>query len=743
MRISELDDVPKQVREVLLKEGITTLYPPQEKAIKLGVLDGVNMVLASPTASGKTLVAELCALKKVLSGEGKVLYLTPLRALASEKFKEFAKYTQLTKRSGAKVRVAISTGDYDSSDPWLSRYDVIVTTNEKADSLLRHGARWMDRVSLIVADEIHLLNSADRGAALEVVLARLMQRNPNAQILALSATVKNADEVAAWIKGRVISTNWRPVKLLEGVLHANTLLFNDGSSMRIKELHSNPSIGIALNVIREGGQALIFAETRKRAISLAKTAATPLEKLLGKREKLLLGKVAKRVLSIGEVTRVSELLADLISKGSAFHHAGLHPSHRGIVEDEFRRGRIKLIAATPTLAAGVNLPARVVIIHSYERYEPGYGRVPISVLEYKQMAGRAGRPKYDNVGEAILLAKSLDEQDYLMETYVCAEPERIWSKLGSERALRSHVLSTIASGLAYSEAGLMEFFDKTFFAFQYGVKNLQRIIGKVLKLLFNYDLVRIDRGFLTATKFGKRVSELYLDPQSAITIRKGLLKNKEATDVALLHLVCHTPDMGVLAYPRRREMNLLQSYLEAHAEELFFEPPTEWRDPVGYEVFLSEMKMVKILEDWINEALEDALIERYGVEPGDLYRLIANADWLLYSTCELAKLFDKIRILSRAALLRERVLHGVKAELVPLARLKGVGRIRARALYNAGLKRVADLKRASLADLARVPTIGPRLARRIKEQVGGLVRPEEWKRPEKKVLGQKKLIELR
>ncbi|MEM2387156.1 MAG: DEAD/DEAH box helicase, partial [Candidatus Bathyarchaeia archaeon] len=141
MKITELP-IPESVKEVLIKSGIVELYPPQEEAIKAGALEGRNLVLASPTASGKTLVAELCALKHVLEKDGKVLYLTPLRALANEKYEEFEKYSAITKSDGKRVSVGISTGDYDSSDPWLEHYDIIVATNEKVDSLLRHKAKW-------------------------------------------------------------------------------------------------------------------------------------------------------------------------------------------------------------------------------------------------------------------------------------------------------------------------------------------------------------------------------------------------------------------------------------------------------------------------------------------------------------------------------------------------------------------------------------------------------------------------
>jgi helicase len=212
--------IAEQVKRVITATGISSLYPPQEEAIKAGALEGANLVLASPTASGKTLITELCAMRHVLEKGGKVLYLTPLRALAAEKYEEFRKYSKLTKKGGRRVRVAISTGDYDSADSRLGRYDVIVVTNEKCDSLLRHRSAWLKRVSLVVVDEFHFLNDRDRGPTLEVTLTRLMETNPDAQFFVLSATIRNAEDVAEWLKARYITTEWRPVELKEGVCEA-------------------------------------------------------------------------------------------------------------------------------------------------------------------------------------------------------------------------------------------------------------------------------------------------------------------------------------------------------------------------------------------------------------------------------------------------------------------------------------------------------------------------------------------
>ncbi|UCH31601.1 MAG: DEAD/DEAH box helicase, partial [Candidatus Bathyarchaeota archaeon] len=434
MKVEELP-IPDQVKGVIIKTGISELYPPQEMAINAGALQGKNLVLASPTASGKTLTAEFCALKQVIEHGGKVFYLTPLRALANEKYQEFRKYTSIVKSNRRRIQVGISTGDFDSSDPWLERYDIIISTNEKADSLLRHRAKWMDEISLVVADEVHLLNDSERGPTLEVVLARLIQINPEIQILALSATIKNVEELADWLKAQYVTTEWRPVKLNEGVLLQQEIQFKDGAASRIGKYSKNPALNLALHVVKSGGQALIFASTRRNAVSLAKKTADELSSFLTKASKRSLNLLGEQITGIGERTRISDLLADIVKQGAAFHHAGLGGRHRRLLEDAFREGKIKVLTATPTLAFGVNLPARVVIISDYRRYEAGYGYYPITVLEYKQMAGRAGRPRFDKLGEAILLAKTDDEQDYLMDSYILSEPERIWSKLAVERIL--------------------------------------------------------------------------------------------------------------------------------------------------------------------------------------------------------------------------------------------------------------------------------------------------------------------
>ena len=219
MELSSIkSEIPKELYEILEKE-ITKLRPAQEKSIKNGLLERKNLLVCTPTASGKTLIAELAALKSIIEGRGKTVYIVPLKALASEKYKDFKrKYDKIAK-------IALSIGDIDSADPFLVDYDLIVTTSEKFDSLIRHNASWLTNIATVVVDEIHLLNDPERGPTLEILLTILKQLLKNAQIIALSATIGNPEEFAEWLNAGLVVDEWRPVKLHKGIYYEGNIEF--------------------------------------------------------------------------------------------------------------------------------------------------------------------------------------------------------------------------------------------------------------------------------------------------------------------------------------------------------------------------------------------------------------------------------------------------------------------------------------------------------------------------------------
>src|SRR3989442_1435822 len=604
MRVADLGLDPRIV-EILKKQGIEELYPPQADAIGPALL-GENLVLAIPTASGKSLVAYLAILASVLRG-GKALYIVPLRALAAEKYEDLKEFESIG------VKVGISVGDYDSADPTLEKFDVIVATSERADSLLRHRTQWLQQLSVVVADEVHLINDSDRGPTLEVTLAKLRQVNPGAQVLALSATIKNSDQLAKWLEAEHIKSDWRPVPLKEGVYHDGLVHFTDQSVQEVRKAEDDIS-GLVVDIMASGGQALIFVSTRRSTEALAKALGSHVRGELTEKNRDQLEKIsAGLAMAQDEPTSMAARLAKCIGNGVAFHNAGLTNAQRSIVEKEFKKGRIAAIVATPTLASGINLPARRVIIRDLNRYDVNFGLAPIPVLEIKQMCGRAGRPKYDKYGEAILFAKDIDEIDDLIEEYFLSEPEAIESKLGSEPALRMHVLASVATGHVDTEEDLLAFFNRTFYAFTGEVAQIHGQIREVLDFLQTEDFITRHNGFLRATFFGKRTSDLYIDPLSAVKMRDAL---HQARDDRFFHLwtICTTPDMPKL-YLRRGDY----AWVEQKIEEADLPFPVE-----DYDFFLAEVKTASLLDDWTAERTEEEVTKKFGIGPGDIRSMTAR-----------------------------------------------------------------------------------------------------------------------
>jgi len=591
-------------------------------------------------------------------------------------------------------------------------------TNEKMDSLIRHNARWLRDIKIIIVDEIHLLNDPGRGITLEVVITKLRKIAPTAKILALSATIRNSDEIAEWLNADLVESDWRPVILKEGVFIRNKIVFADNSEYNYGDKFIDPLTTLSVETVRNNGQVLIFVNTRKSTVSLSNKLSKVITQALKENEKKILKKIAKKIETAREETTLGKKLASSISKGVAFHHAGLPYEYRRIIEKYFKENLIKVICATPTLSAGLNLPARRVIIRDHKRFDVSLGYTSIPVLEIKQMSGRAGRPKYDKIGEAILIAKDDDELSYLMETYILGEPEKIWSKLASEPALRSHILSAIATRFTSDYNSLTEFIMGTFYAHQYDSSLIMDIIQRVLDYLSEEEMIIYKENRFITTPFGKKISELYIDPKSAEIIRDALFlsSDKKLTELSFLHLICSTPDMQKL-YLRKKDYSDIEFLAESSRDEFIVEVPDPWDNPVGYEFFLSELKTALLLREWINEEPEEKITSKFDVGPGDIQRLTELAEWLLQSTYEIAQLFKFNKILRILRILIKRVKHGVKGELLNIIKLKGVARIRGRILFNAGYNTLSKLKEASIEDIAKLPGFGPGLARKILEQI--------------------------
>jgi len=711
MRVDNLD-FPEKVKKKFLEKGIEKLNPPQEESVKKGVLNFKSAIIASPTASGKTFIAEMAFLKTIIEKGMKSLYIVPLRALGYEKYQDFKRYEDIG------IKVALSLGDYDSSDSWLANYDLIIVTVEKLDSLLRHSPMWLREVGLIIADEIHLLNDPGRGPTLEVVLTKIkMDINP--QILGLSATISNANELSQWLDAELVFSDYRPVKLYEGVYDGEELKFLEKGNISFEKKIPDGETILVVDTIKHGKQVIVFLSSRRNAESVAEKTGEFAKKLLSKEEKRELEELSEKILSVlSRPTKQCKKLARCIKNGVAFHHAGLAHEQRVMVEDAFRKNIVKAICATPTLAAGVDLPAFRVLIRDAKRYYPAHGYVYIPVLEYQQMSGRAGRPRYDDYGEAILIAKSEREAEELENIFIMGEPEEIYSKLSMEPVLRTHVLSLINTTVR-NEKELKGFFSETLFAYQYGdTSRIEEILERIIERLDEQKFIERTGETLEITRVGKRVSELYLDPETAYKMIKGMKFIKNYFD--LLMLISSTAEI----YPsrvRKGEIEEIENKLAKKRDEINFEIPDQW--DLEYDDFLSAFKTALILEEWISERGEDYLMDRYKITPGELNSKREISDWLLYSCQELGLLLGLREELKLTRKLRARIKYGIKEELLNLVKLKGIGRVKARTLYDAGFKKISDLKKAPKERLGDL--IGTKTAENVMKQILGEEKQKE------------------
>lgn len=689
--------LPEPFIRACITKGITSLYPPQAECVHQGLLEGKNLLISIPTASGKTLLAEMAMWARIGSG-GKCLYIVPLRALASEKYDEFSK-------KGV-IRVGIATGDYDRTDSYLGENDIIVATSEKTDSLLRNRSPWLSRITCIILDEVHLIGSENRGATLEMVITKLRYSNPDMQIIGLSATIGNPRQLAEWLDAILVTSSWRPVDLKQGVYYNGKIRFSDSERM-VQAKTKHDDLNLCLDTIEEGGQCLVFVSSRRNAEGFAKKAASALKTGTPDSREL-----AKQIRSLRDRDE-ENVLAECVERGSAFHHAGLLRQERTLIEEGFRNGFIEVISATPTLAAGLNLPARRVIIRDYSRFSSGLGMVPIPVGEYHQMAGRAGRPHLDPYGESVLLAKDASTVEKLFETFIDAEPERIDSQCLDDNSLCAHVLSLIASGYANNQDALTAFMERTFYVHQHPKsRSLPRFVSEAIEFLIQNEMVSASENTLLSTPLGGLVSRLYLNPCTATLILQSLKVCENPTLTGLLHIICVSPDMQRL-YLKSKDNQLLRTFLFKHSDDLILPLPFEEEEE---QLWLSGLKTALVLHDWSEEVSEKLIEERYGIGAGDLYNIVDSGKWLLHATERLVS-YQIPEMNHVISILASRVHHGVKPELLPLVALRNIGRVRARTLFNAGYPEPQSLVEAGVSRIARI--IGEGIARQVITDISG------------------------
>ena len=501
----------ERILRVLFELKIFKLREIQKEAIQKGLFFQKSFLVCAPSGSGKTLIGEVCAVNNVFQRFGKSIYLVPYKALATEKYFHFKKSYE---RFGVKTELSI--GDYDVDDDKLEQADIVVTTYEKMDSILRnfYDKDWIFDITTIIIDEIHIIGESDRGPRLESLIVRMNEFLRNPQIIGLSATIANPEFFNDW---------------LSSLGNQTTLIFSDERPVplhyRIEVSQNKDSTikKIVKSTLEDRGQILIFLNRRKATQQVAQNLKNLIKVHISENELKACKNIGDKLNTIKG--RHNEL-KKVVKCGVAFHHAGLLSKERRLIEDAYRKHMLKVICCTTTLSAGINVPARVVIVKDFKKYvtsghnirnfkgfyENGDGFSyfkAFSANEVFQMLGRAGRPGLDEVGYGTVLVKDVNERDWVEDRYFQNSfPSKTYlpkyndlvSGLNRVNTLREQVLLRVYEEKGITLTKLKEFFQKTYF--WYSIKDKMKAQN-----------IPIDQLLMIKEITPKNILKLHSDPQ--------------------------------------------------------------------------------------------------------------------------------------------------------------------------------------------------------------------------------------
>lgn len=677
-----------------IKTIINTAYPyikefnPAQKAVieSRYLEDKSNYIISIPTASGKTVLGILPALKTILNG-GKAIYAAPLLSIQNEKVKEFKAFEE----HGIKV------GKHPSNS------DLSVMVFESFDALTRFSWNVLREVDTLIIDEFHMIGEYSRGPTLESAITRAKIINPSLRIIALSATLKNIDEIEQWLDGKTVEHNYRPVPLNKEVLDAEMFNTKNKNDVIVK---------IVEKAIEDNSQALSFVSTRRFTESLATYVAKKIDKKTTKEQKQKFKQVADKLLEVpkkkGSLPTTTCLkLAEAAEKGVVFHHAGLFNEQKEIIEDEFRKGNILMITATPSLMYGVNLPSKYVVIRDHTRWTSN-GPASIPVFDYEQMSGRAGRPQYDDVGYSYLVAKTMDEAFDLEARYVNGEIELTNSKLiDNKDAIYKQIIAQIASSLSKNLDDLNDFFGKTLYGFQmknnpsmsmFAQDSLNWELESALEFLLQNGIIRATPEGLKTTDFGNLIAKSNYAVETAVKIKEYVSTMEKLNPAEMIYALAETPDLPLISFKGRKSKDPVRDKLSECG--LF-----------AVDIGNPEATAVSLIE-WIDERNEYEIENAYNVYSASTRRSAYEASRLVKFAKNTLEVLGNYSNLKDMDYLSARLYYGVKEDIIPLVvGVKRLGRKRARLL----MKTFGDnLSEASEKELQKVEGIGPKLAGKVK-----------------------------
>ncbi len=702
--------LPEEVIKGWRADGIRHLLPIQaDSVLKFGLLEGRNLIISGPGTSGKTFCGEMAALFQA-SERKRGVYLTPLKAIADEKYELFRK-----RYSSLGLKVAVSTGDHNENDKMISglKFDLLVTIYEKFNSLTGNDISIIRNCGCFILDEFQIISDPERGMEIELLLARLRKFNPSAQLVILMGGGSSAEMIADWLKLPLLEENRRPVDLRLGVLHRGTYHFRGFNDHSEGEEHwiekrdteyngpmNDQSFSAIEHLAIKGEQIIVFASTRKNAIGLAEHLAVSLN----------LPAASKSLTSLDDLppSAQNECLGRCLRGGTAFHHAELDSEQRKLVESGFCSGEIRILASTTTLAWGVNLPAKNVFIETMKYQGTGMssGRSclsPLSNNDFQQAAGRAGRVGMgERFGRAIMTASSRYEHEILWNKYVYFQSEEIKSGLRQEQ-FPDFIIRILACGAADSPDAVTNIINDLFIS--HGNESGIDFKGPAEKSFSYLEkgglLARDKTGSAFITSLGKIASSSGFSSRSIIRIDEELERGEVITPLEWLYFALGLPEWSRSAGSfftrgtRKSELIGRINALTAGSLESSAYISSCLRRG-GINLTPDNLAELAFAIEWIEGRATRELEIFFDRGAGGLKRDASTLSWILRiinqvisirSSDEAGNNSDR----SGLAELSERTRLGLPSAMIPLARILDIDREFVKRLYDLGIKSPEDL----------------------------------------------------
>nr|XP_034347730.1 helicase POLQ-like isoform X2 [Arvicanthis niloticus] len=722
--------LPSKVRDLYVQlKGIRKLYDWQHTCLTLrSVQERKNLIYSLPTSGGKTLVAEILMLQELLCRQKDVLMILPYVAIVQEKVSSLSSFG---------IELGFFVEEYAGGKgrfPPIKRREkksLYIATIEKGHSLVNAliEAGRISTLGLVVVDELHMIGEGSRGAILEMTLAKVLYTSKTTQIIGMSATLNNVEDLQAFLKAEYYTSQFRPVELKEFLKVNDTIYEVDGRaadgmtfsrllsykySDALKKMDPDRLVALVTEVI-PNYSCLVFCPSKKNCENVAEMLCKFLSKDYLNHRKKEKCEVIKNLRNVGH-GKVCPVLKRTVPFGVAYHHSGLTSDERKLLEEAYSTGVLCLFTCTSTLAAGVNLPARRVILRA-----PYVANSFLKRNQYKQMIGRAGRAGIDTAGESILLLQEKDKQQVL--ELINGPLESCYSHLVEEftKGIQSLFLSLIGLKIATSLGDIYQFMNGTFFGVQQKIllkeKSLWEITVDALEHLTEKGLLQKDshgdseglQCHFRITKLGQASYKGAIDLAYCDTLYRDLKKGLEGLVLeSLLHLVYLTTPYDLAAQSEPDWMVYFRQFSQLSPAEqnvaalLGVSEGFIGKKASGQAIRKVDKNVVNrlylsfVLYSLLKETNVWSVSEKFNMPRGYIQNLLMGA--ASFSSCVLHFCEELEEFWVYKALLVEltkKLTYCVKAELIPLMEVTGVLEGRAKQLYSAGYRSVMHLASAN------------------------------------------------